>query len=164
MNQLNSNLSTEMQQTKKKKSNYTYEGNNSPSCLYNVGTADKITGCLMPKLVVKSGINGMGLFTTVDIKKEVVILELNGYIINSPTQTSIQLAENSHVEHPVGSYINHNCNPNSTIDKDFVVSLRNIQAGEEITFNYNDNEDKLAFPFECTCCGKKIFGRMAYPG
>ena len=40
-----------------------------------------------------------------------------------------------------------------------VVARRDIAKGDEITFNYNDTEAKLASPFNCNCCDKLIKGR-----
>jgi hypothetical protein len=41
-----------------------------------------------------------------------------------------------------------------------LISLRGIKAGEEVTFDYNQNEDKLANPFVCQCCGTLIQGKQ----
>jgi hypothetical protein len=76
-----------------------------------------------------------------------------------PTRTSIQIAKDLHIEDEIGSCINHSCSPSCSIKDFFVVTLRDIEVGEEITFNYNENEDVVSSPFKCGCCGKMILGR-----
>lgn len=113
------------------------------------------------RFIIKNGIQGSGVFTTVDFKKGEALFELKGEIIDHPTRTSIQIGENKHVEDPIGIHVNHNCSANAKLDRKTTtfISLRDIKNGEEITFNYNDNEDVLANPFICQCCGKKIVGK-----
>ena len=77
----------------------------------------------------------------------------------SPTRTSIQIEEGLHMEGELGSCINHSCDPSCSIEGFSIVALKDIEAGEEITFNYNENEDVVSSPFECNCCGKMILGR-----
>lgn len=60
---------------------------------------------------------------------------------------------------------NHSCNPNAFIrGKNELVALKNIETGEEITYDYsstmNDNEEKIKKPgrflWTCKCnCGAK---------
>ena len=38
--------------------------------------------------------------------------------------------------------------PNTKIDGKNVVALRDINKGEELHFNYNDNETSMTCPFE----------------
>jgi len=40
----------------------------------------------------------------------------------------------------------------------YLVALRNIKSGDEITFNYESNEEELAVPFKCDCHGRLIVG------
>ena len=40
-----------------------------------------------------------------------------------------------------------------------LIATKEIKISEEITFNYNATEDKLADPFVCVCCGNLIQGR-----
>ena len=101
----------------------------------------------------------MGVLCTVPIEKKEVILELVGLWHPYPTRTSIQIKSN-HLESEIGAYLNHNCNPNAEILAGCkLVSTREIDEGEEITFDYNTTEDVLANPFKCNCCGKEIKGK-----
>ena len=40
----------------------------------------------------------------------------------------------------------------------FLVAIKNIEIGEEITFDYESTEEELVSPFKCECHGKLIVG------
>tara|TARA_R110000824_G_scaffold130856_3_gene292777 strand:- start:396 stop:809 length:414 start_codon:yes stop_codon:yes gene_type:complete len=75
------------------------------------------------------------------------------------TRTSIQVAPNTHVEDEIGKYINHSCSPTCRIEEMSVISIVDLKEGDELTFDYSENEDEIASPFECRCCGKLITGK-----
>lgn len=103
-----------------------------------------------------------GVYLKESCKKGAVVCDLTtGTLVPGPTRTSIQVSKKYHVEDKVGRYINHSCNPTCKVVSFFVVSLRDIESDEEVTFNYNESESKLAEPFECNCCGKIIKGKEA---
>ena len=66
----------------------------------------------------------------------------------------------------IARYINHSCEPNCEVECTgehiWIVALRDIQAGEELSFNYGyDATDYEKFPCHCgarSCCGY-ILGR-----
>mgnify|MGYP003956669227 CR=1 FL=1 len=70
-----------------------------------------------------------------------------------PTKTSIYIGFEKHVEDPIGIYINHACKPTCKIEEAFVISLVDLNVGDEITFNYNNSEISISSPFVCRCCG-----------
>lgn len=121
------------------------------------------TSLLQPKFLLKEGIHGVGVFTVVEFKKGDTLFELSGPIIYRPTRTSIQIGKNKHIEDDIGIYINHSCFPTAKVNRKKLtfICLRDIGVGEEITFDYNKNEDILAAPFLCHCCHKKIVGKKA---
>tara|TARA_R100000781_G_scaffold42607_1_gene29261 strand:- start:373 stop:774 length:402 start_codon:yes stop_codon:yes gene_type:complete len=109
----------------------------------------------------------------ITIGQRELIINLTGTWSPYPTRTSIQVGQR-HLESETGACINHNCSPNAEIiyiqgwdangspvssGTTGLVSLREINKGEEITFNYNTTEDILANPFKCSCCGKEIKGK-----
>lgn len=112
-------------------------------------------------LIFKKGIQGSGVFCTEDIKKGKVIFKMKGEIIGHPTRTSVQVGKDEHIEDEIAGHVNHHCIPNAKVIRKTrsFVSLRNIRKGEEITFDYNANEDKLAAPFVCKCCNKLVSGK-----
>ena len=119
---------------------------------------------------------GKGLYTKKEYRKEEIVLYLEGNYFPEPTRTSIQVG-NKHIESWEGGHINHHCDPNTEIKihKNFigtcssslwsgelaalVVAKRNIQIGEEITFDYQLTETEMAEPFKCNCHGRWIRGK-----
>ena len=116
---------------------------------------------LPPCFVVKNGIHGVGIFITKKVKKGDLLFQMEGKILDHPTRTSVQIGKTIHIEDKIACRINHNCRPNSKIDRKTrsFVSLQDIKKGEEITFDYNENEDVLACPFICACCHREIAGK-----
>lgn len=114
-----------------------------------------------PHFVVKDGIHGVGVFTTTSVKSGETLFKLKGPIIENPTRTSVQIGKNKHIEDKLAGFMNHNCHPSAKVDRktQSFVSLKDLKSGEEITFNYNKNEDFLANPFTCECCNKFICGK-----
>ncbi len=102
-----------------------------------------------------------GLFSKQYIQKGALILSLGEPTLDRPTRTSIQI-HNKHVEHPLGAYINHHCEPSSFVNSDDseILALKDIQPNEEITIDYMQTESKMAESFYCNCCkGKLISGK-----
>ncbi len=87
---------------------------------------------------------------------EVVYSLLDGVETKLRTQTSVQVEANLHVEDEIGRYINHHCDPTCEIQKHNVVAIKDINIGDEITFDYVKNEDFISSPFICACCNKLI--------
>lgn len=114
-------------------------------------------------LVVRVGMHGLGVFTTKAIKKGETVFTMQGDIIDAPTRTSVQIGTNRHIEDKLAGFLNHNCDCSAKIvrEKQAVVATRDLNEGDEVTFNYNSNEDCMASPFECFCCSAQISGKFA---
>ncbi len=111
-------------------------------------------------LYIKNERGYKGVYSRIPHKRGTALYNLmNGEPVRSPTRTSIQITQDLHIEDEIGSCINHSCSPSCSIEDFFVVTLKDIEAGEEITFNYNENEDVVSSPFECSSCGKMVLGR-----
>jgi hypothetical protein len=91
--------------------------------------------------------NFKGLYVTIDLKMGTSIYVLKGDILDKPTRTSIEIGVNKHIEDIYGSYMNHSFSPNCKIEEGYIITLTAIKANEELTFNYNNNETKMASPF-----------------
>jgi uncharacterized protein len=114
-----------------------------------------------------SGIHGMGGFAKVDIAAETNIVEYVGERIDKAESLRrcelnntyiFDLDENHDLDGNVDSnlarFINHSCSPNCEAQWDeetiWIVALRDIRAGEELTFNYGyDLEDYREHPCRC---------------
>ena len=124
--------------------------------------------------VGKSPIAGQGLFTAQAIKRGTRIIEYTGEKIPK-AESDKRLAEGNNyifqlndrydidgkVLRNKARYINHSCNPNCTVQLTtrtiWIVALRDITPGEELTYNYGyELDDTPAYPCTCgaeTCCG-----------
>ncbi len=57
------------------------------------------------------------------------------------------------VEGELGDFVNHSCNPNAGLQGQIaLVALRDIQAGEEICYDYAMTDGSDYDEFECHCC------------
>lgn len=87
-----------------------------------------------------------------------VVYQLSGPVRSSPTRTSIQIGSEHHIEDEFGQFVNHNCHPSVRVVGNQLVSVREIQQNDSITFDYNATEHAMACPFQCSCCGQWISG------
>ncbi|QNI30239.1 SET domain-containing protein-lysine N-methyltransferase [Alloacidobacterium dinghuense] len=121
----------------------------------------------MSLIIRSSAIHAAGCYTTAPIKKGTRVIEYTGPRIskdeadekyqNSPTTYLFGLGDGSQVidGHGTAMFINHSCDPNCETDeirgRVWITAIRNIAAGEELTYDYclYDGEDD-----EATCnCG-----------
>jgi hypothetical protein len=112
-----------------------------------------------------------GIFAKQDLRENSVIFYLRGTISTQPTKYTIQLGNRRHLSFPAirkpnddldycWQYLNHSCEPNGYINtaESTFRALRDIVAGEEISFNYLTTEAEMAVPFECICGSANCFG------
>ena len=114
-----------------------------------------------------STIHGTGGYARVDIAADTNIIEYVGKKIDKQESNRQCEMENAcifsldeafdldgNVEWNPARFINHSCSPNAEAQEAdgriWIVALREIKAGEEITFNYNyDLEDYREHPCKC---------------
>lgn len=124
--------------------------------------------------VKSSGINRRGVFAVKPIKKGEVISVWGGYII---TQRQFEAFSKKHFKNiedyatkvADGFYLvsckkggledddffNHSCEPNAGINGHLLmVAMRDINSGEEITYDYAMTDADYAYSFKCRC-GRK---------
>lgn len=123
-------------------------------------------------LVTKSKLcDGQGLFTLMEINKNKIIAEVKGRMIygdltNIHNPYALQLDFNKYIiPNNITRYINHSCNPNCKIEisnkKVYLKSIRNISAGEELTYDYNTTEYDMGIDqFECQCGSNNCIGKV----
>lgn len=109
---------------------------------------------------------GKGLFATEAMPKGACVIEY----IGRPATRAEQLKDdgkylfwindtqmiNGNIPANAARYINHSCKPNCQVEgpdgKIFIMSLRAIKAGEELTYDYGDEYfDKHIRPKGCKC-------------
>nr|WP_068835975.1 SET domain-containing protein-lysine N-methyltransferase [Polaromonas jejuensis] len=138
----------------------------------------------------RSGVHGKGVFALQDLAEGETLIEYVGEIINwkealrrhphdptDPNHTFYFHIDEEHVidaKHGGNSsrWINHSCKPNCEADEDggrvFIKALRNIQAGEELFYDYGLIIDapytkKLKAEYPCWCGAKNCRGTLLAP-
>ncbi len=118
-------------------------------------------------------VNGAyALMTDRPIPKDEVVFILEGEITEHPSKYSVQIGERQHLEphsqdptdiNSLIHFFNHSCDPSTRIDfEDLAVrALRDLEPGEEVTFNYNTTEFEMANPFTCHCNAKYCLGYIS---
>jgi hypothetical protein len=98
---------------------------------------------------------GARLITTVPLARGELLHHIRHYqVVDRPTYQTIQVARDAHIEElGVLAYLNHSCRPNTHVDTTAftVTALRDIAAGEELTFFYPSTEWEMDRPFVCLC-------------
>ena len=93
---------------------------------------------------------------------------IEGELSPRPTRYSLQIEIDGHLE-PARSggveryfwqYMNHSCQPNVWIRGLEVHALRDIQPGEDVTFDYNTTEYEMDAPFRCQCGDSSCLGMI----
>ena len=92
-------------------------------------------------------VKGEGLVATQFYEQNQVVRVLEGEIKDKPDKYSIEIGENKHITDEYGIYINHSFDPNTKIEDNKVIAIKNIKINDEITFNYNHSENKMENPF-----------------
>ena len=134
--------------------------------------------------VKKSSIDNKGLYASKDIKDRTKIIEYKGKIL-----TKEQVEENPKFDNEKAIYlfninkkydldgdfkyntarlINHSCDPNCEVFgtglKVLVYAIRDIKAGEELTYDYGFAFDEDYKDFPCRCGSKKCVGYIIREG
>lgn len=114
-----------------------------------------------------------GVFATRHISADAIIFTLRGTFSTYPSKYTIQIGWHRHLNFPANrkdnddidycwQYLNHSCEPNGYMDTTELTfrARRDIQAGEEVSFNYLTTESEMAVPFECICGSAYCFGSI----
>lgn len=125
--------------------------------------------------VLDSPIQGKGVYSLRDIREGEVVLEIDdSHVVSDPSKLTKEQNEydcdylaNGKVilmQEPE-KYINHSCEPSTYVKTTDgirkVIAMRDIKAGEEITYDYSMNGDNEG-TFECHCQSRKC--RKIYNG
>lgn len=130
----------------------------------------------MGLIIRSSDIHAAGCYTTTNIRKGTLIVEYTGPRIskergdeiyeNRQTTYLFGLRDGQEVidGHGVAMFINHSCDPNCETDeidnRVWIIAIRNIKAGEELTYDYMlyDGDEDDAAP--CYCGSRNCRGTM----
>lgn len=130
----------------------------------------------MALIIRSSAIHAAGCYTTAPIKNNTRIIEYTGPRItkeqadekyeHSPTTYLFGIGDGSRVidGHGMAMFINHSCDPNCETNevrgRVWIIAIRNIAAGEELTYDYNlydGDEDEAACNCGAPSCRKSMY-------
>lgn len=121
---------------------------------------------LTPKAQARpAGGKGWGSFALEPIAKGETVVGFGGWVVDRVTLStmsmdrqhrSIQIDEDLYLvsseEREPGDMLNHSCEPNCGLaGSQILVAMRDIEAGEEITFDYAMCDDSDYDEFNCLC-------------
>ena len=134
--------------------------------------------------VKKSGMEGQGVYAVRDIKENEVIGVFGGIVIPEAEMEVLAQTvpeEKLCVDHAMYIYpgfimlhdyengcdplcfVNHSCDPSSKVVNGIVlVTVRDIPAGEEISWNYKETDDvgNWSYEFKCQCGSSNCEGMV----
>ncbi|HMQ01629.1 MAG TPA: SET domain-containing protein-lysine N-methyltransferase [Candidatus Doudnabacteria bacterium] len=128
----------------------------------------------MNKLVIKNGAKGTGVFTIKSFSTGDKIFNFSGDLIpRSPiTENLSSPADDRYLQvgvdlfiGPSGNiddHVNHSCEPNTGVllknNRAQLIAIRNIIAGEEITYDYSIQMYNEPWTMECMCGSENCRG------
>jgi len=129
---------------------------------------------ISPKLQEKDKpeVNGMGVFAVSAIQKGELLAIWGGHIIYasevSPDMPNprgvLQVEEEHYVYAPViesADFFNHSCSPNAGFYGQItLVAMKEIEAGEEVCFDYAMCDGSSYDEFDCSCGSENCRGRI----
>ncbi len=101
------------------------------------------------------------------------LFHVEGFTTDRPSRYSVQVDDHTHVDVDPGAtledmitrcpwrFLNHGCEPNAVLRGQDFVALRPIEAGEDVTYNYNTTEFDMAAPFDCRCRHDRCVGHIS---
>jgi SET domain-containing protein len=130
----------------------------------------------MSLVIRRSRIHSDGCYTTVAIKKKKLVAEYTGPRLTikdaddiyekSPRTYLFGLTDGEHVidGDGVSAFINHSCDPNCEVDeidgRVLITAIKNIRAGEELSYDYNLYDGELDDESPCYCKAADCRGSM----
>lgn len=121
-------------------------------------TKDKFKVCTINKVV------NQGVVSKASFKEGDVVFRFTGIILNEITQYTLQYEKGVHIHDPyfMGKVL-HNCEPNTFCDMKTrtFYATKDIFPGDLITMNYNQTEEVLFKPFDCSCGSSKCVGTIS---
>lgn len=119
---------------------------------------------------------GLGVFAGRPFAKGEIVARATGTEIDCQTEHSFQIGWHRHLEpDPPTRFFNHSCRPNLGVRTNNhgwpeFVALRDIAAGEELTYDYAMTEyrhyerslPELEFDLTCRCGAARCRGKLGY--
>jgi uncharacterized protein len=134
----------------------------------------RVCSYLSPKLEARDVFEGqLGVFALEPIRAGELVLVWGGDVVtgaelevltDEDRRLSVQIEEDLYLVSFVASpadRINHSCDPNAGLNGQIaVVALRNIEAGEQVCFDYATSDSSPYDEFDCLCGSPQCRGRV----
>ena len=134
--------------------------------------------------IKKSNIDNKGLYAAKNIKSGKVIINYKGKIITKKETDKNPKYDNDKAiylfnlnnrydldgdfKYNTARLINHSCNPNCVVEgkglKLWIVAIRDIKKGEELSYDYGFGYDEDYKQFVCKCGAKNCVGYIVREG
>ena len=122
-------------------------------------------------VVHDADLKGKRVITTVAIRKGELVAQISGHReVLTPSRFTVQASVHRHIDGLAQlTFMNHSCAPNVFLNTSdlTVTALRDLVAGEELSFFYPSTEWRMAEPFACLCgaadCVSYIAGAEVMP-
>ena len=104
---------------------------------------------------------GEGIIALVSFRAGEIVFAFAGILLTEQTLHTLQYRPGQYVHDPlVMGKVLHSCEPNMVCNMEnrTFTALRDIEAGEYITMDYESTEDVLFRPFVCGCGSQKCRG------
>jgi SET domain-containing protein len=121
-------------------------------------------------VIVKACGTGRGVFAEVAIPSGTEILNYVGpllrYSQTTPQTLALQIGPDLYIGESgqADDFVNHSCDPNAGLrisGTDVrLIAIRDIAAGEQVTFDYSTTMDEDDFEFDCLCGSPICRGRI----
>jgi len=136
---------------------------------------------MSPKLQCRKGSNGCGVFAIRNVKKDDLLIGWAGKIVHVSEILNMDESERTYIlqiddelfqipfwkgYNEPADFVNHSCEPNAGFKNSSIslVAMRDILAGEEITFDYAMSECIVGLKgneFDCDCGTSACRGRFS---
>lgn len=105
------------------------------------------------------------VFATINLMRNQILSNFEAKkVLDKPNYLTLQINQFQHIMlHPEWlQYINHDCDPNVFFDVEeyVLVTLRDIEAGEELRFFYPSTEWSMDNSFDCICSSSSCLGKI----
>lgn len=118
-----------------------------------------------PKIQVGEVDAMLGVFACQALLAGETISEVTGTLVRKRTIYTIQVSRTQHLapDFP-GKYLNHSCSPNTFLRVEegrlYLVALKDIAPGEQVTFDYATTERSIVGRAICRCGTPECRGRL----
>ena len=116
-------------------------------------------------VVHDADLKGSRVITTLAVSAGDLIAQISGHrVVRAPNRFTEQVAINRHIDGLRElTHLNHSCAPNVFLNTTelTMTALRDIPAGEELSFFYPSTEWQMAAPFKCLCSSPQCIGVVA---